>query len=324
MATISKRGGSWQVQIRRTGFRQVTRTFGTRAEADLWSRQIEGRIAGDDWTDRSEAKRTTLAEALRRYEAERTPGKKGAKQEHRRIMTWLEHDLARRTLASVRSQDIAEWRTSMVAAGKAPTTIKNAITIISQVFELARTEWGIEGITNPVRGVRMPKGRPGRDRRLEPDEEPRLLDACRDKGIDGAFVWAIETAMRQGEMLSLRWSDVRGAVAYVRDSKTGRARSVPLSTRAKAVLDALPTPLDRQARIFPWTPHSLDYRFRTACQVAGIAGLRWHDLRHEAVSRLFERGLDALEVASISGHRTLAMLSRYTHHRAERLAVKLG
>ena len=69
---------------------------------------------------------------------------------------------------------------------------------------------------------------------------------------------------------------------------------------------------------------ALDYRFRVACQAAGIVGLRWHDLRHEAVSRLFERGLDALEVASISGHKTLAMLKRYTHHRAERLAAKLG
>lgn len=109
----------------------------------------------------------------------------------------------------------------MVAVGKAPTTIKNAITIISQVFELVRTEWGIEGITNPVRGVRMPKVRPGRDRRLEPDEEPRLLDACRAMAIDGAFVWAIETDMHQGEMLALRWSEVRGAVAYAATARRG-------------------------------------------------------------------------------------------------------
>lgn len=324
MATITKRGGRWVVQVRRKGLKSVNRTFPTKPEADKWARQIEGRMASDDWTDLSEAKRTTLAEALRRYEAERTPAKKGAKQEHLRIAAWLKHELAARPLGSVRSQEIAAYRTAMVKAGKAPTTIRNALTIISQVYELARTEWGMPGLVNPVRGVRMPKARQGRDRRLEPGEEPRLFAACQEKGIGGAVRFAIETAMRQGELLALRWCDVKGNVAHVRDSKTGDARSVPLSSRALAVLKALPASLDRKARIFPWSAHSLDHRFRRACQAAEIVGLRWHDLRHEAVSRLFERNLDALEVASVSGHKTLAMLKRYTHHRAERLAAKLG
>lgn len=149
------------------------------------------------------------------------------------------------------------------------------------------------------------------------------MTACGAVGIDSMARWAIETAMRQGEMLSLRWCDLSGPIARLRDSKTNEPRAVPLSLAARAVLGALPR-TGGNARIFPISVSALDYRFRLACGNAAIAGLRWHDLRHEAVSRLFEKGLDAMEVASISGHRTLAMLKRYTHFRAAALAAKLG
>lgn len=324
MATITKRGDKWRVQVRRIGHEPVSGTFATKSEAKKWALQVEGRLAGNGSIEAPTAKAISLREALKRYLDEVTPTKKGAKQEAVRIRAWLSEPLAEQSLKGIRSQDIAAWRSKLVKSGKAPTTVKNALTIISQVYETSRTEWGFEGVTNPVRGVRMPNARPGRDRRLQVGEEPRLLAACQRWGIHGAVTWAIETAMRQGEQLALRWCDIEGRVAVARDTKAGGTRSVPLSTRALAALQSMPKTVDSQARIFSLSSQALDHRFRTACRVAEIAGLRWHDLRHEAVSRLFERGLDPFEVASISGHKTLTMLKRYTHHRAERLASKLG
>ena len=132
------------------------------ARPKAWADQPEGRISAGTFVDTSHAQRTTLGEVLERYLAEFTPTKRGHVQERNRIRAWLKDPLAHRSLASIRSVDIAEWRTARVAEGKAPTTIKNALQIVSQVYVVASTEWAIEGLRNPVRGVRMPKARPGR------------------------------------------------------------------------------------------------------------------------------------------------------------------
>ena len=326
MASITRRGDNkWRVQVRRNGLPPQYKTFETHADARRWAERLEGRIASDDFVDLTEAKRTTLGEALERYLAEVTPGKKGAKQETNRIKAWLRDSLADRPLASIRSMDISAWRNERTQAGKAPTTIKNALTIISQVYQLAATEWGMEGLRNPVRGVKMPRGRPARERRLEPGEEERLLKACAASGniwLQPVAMWAIETAMRQGEILGLARRYIRGSVAYLPDTKTDRPRSVPLSSRALSILQDVPTAIG--GVVFPITQDSLEYYWRKACGAAGIEDLHFHDLRHEATSRLFERGLDAMEVMAITGHSTTEMLRRYTHFRAANLALKLG
>ena len=155
MASIHRRDGRWRVQVRRRGLPPTSKTFERNEDAKRWAQQMEGRLAADEYVDLREAKRTILREALERYRAEVTPLKKGAKQERIRIEAWMRDPLARRRLASIRSMDIAAWRNERVAAGKAPTTIKNALTIISQVYQLAGTEWGMQGLQNPVRGVRI-------------------------------------------------------------------------------------------------------------------------------------------------------------------------
>jgi integrase len=325
MATFQRRGARWRAQVRRRGLKPLSKTFEKHEDAARWAQTVEGRLAVGDVLDLSEARRTTLGEALERYLAEATPLKKGAKQERVRIQAWLRDPLANRPLASIRSMDIAAWRNERVVAGKAPTTVRNALTIISQVFQVAGTEWGMQGLQNPVRGVRMPRSRPARDRRLEPGEEERVLAGCDAAGqrlMRPIVIWALETAMRQGEILALEARSIRGNVAYLHDTKTTRARSVPLSTRALRVLDGLAVPL--RGPLFPITQDSLEYFWRKALRIAGIAGLRFHDLRHEATSRLFERGLDSMEVMSITGHSTTDMLKRYTHFRAADLVAKLG
>lgn len=146
----------------------------------------------------------------------------------------------------------------------------------------------MQGLQNPVRGVRMPRSRPARDRRLEPGEEALVsagCDGCGQQSLRPIVIWALGTAMRQGEILALEARSLRGNVAYLRDTKTTRARSVPLSSRALQVLDGLPVPL--RGPLFPLTQDSLEYFWRKALRIAGIEGLRFHDLRHEATSRLF-------------------------------------
>ncbi|HEY9081471.1 site-specific integrase [Magnetovibrio sp.] len=333
MATFTKRegkkGASWRAQIRRQGVPIQTRTFAKRSDAQAWAREIEGMMDKRTFVPLGDAENTTLHTALGRYLIEVTPHKKGAKQETARIDLLQRMKLSEFTLTRLRSADIASWRDDLVSMGKAPTTIRNMTTIISQVYETAKYEWGMEGLHNPVKGVPMPKHRPGRDRRLVDDEEDRLLKACeesRSHWLKPITIIALETGMRLGEILSLKRTniDYKVAVAHLPDTKNNTARDVPLSTRAIEALQAAPASTDKEGRAFPITTHSFEHHFKKARQSAGIENLRFHDLRHEATSRLFERGLDIMEVGHITGHKTLDMLRRYTHLKASDLAKKLG
>jgi integrase len=176
--------------------------------------------------------------------------------------------------------------------------------------------------------VRYPRLPTGRERRLEGDEEARLLDALSQNLIMHAAVrFALETAMRRGELAAMKWRDVdlHRCLLIIPETKTGTPRTIPLSSRAMNVLRELrahPTSID--GVVFTRRPPYFTERFAAARKRAGIEDLRFHDLRHEAVSRLFERGLNVMEVATISGHQDLRMLNRYTHLRPEDLLKKLG
>ena len=338
MATIRKRGPyQWQARVRRKGYPVQSMSFETRREAEEWAGGIENDMRKRTFHDMREAERTTFGEVLDRYLIEKTPLKKGAIQEEGRIKLLKKTNLASFTLAVLRSSDIASWRDERVKAGKAPTTVRNALTIISQVFETARIEWGMEGLINPVRGVPLPKHRPGRDRRFKGDEEQRLITACAHNeaycpGIIAIIQLALETAMRQGELLSLQWEniDLAKRVATLPDTKNNTRRDVPLSTCAVAIFEDLASGRVQRldGRVFGFKQTKLINNFRSACKRAQIENLRFHDLRHEATSRLFEhaeaRSMSVLEIASMTGHKTLDMLKRYAHFEAARLAQKLG
>ncbi|CAA6603177.1 Phage integrase family protein [Rhodospirillaceae bacterium LM-1] len=327
MATFIKRGDSWQAKIRRRGFPTITRTFDTKAAAERWARDAESEMSRNVYVDGREAEQTTLFEALERYEREVTPKKKGAARERYLIARWKKDDLALRSLASIRGADLASWRDKRLAEGASPSTVRNNINLISHLFNIASREWGLESLNNPVRKITLPSPGRGRDRRLMDDEEARLMTAL--EGLESPWMkplaqLALETGMRQGEMLGLRWEHVSlgRRVARLQDTKNGEARDVPLSTKAVKVLEALPREL--KGRVFPITRDQASYFFAKAAKAAGIEDLRFHDLRHEATSRFFERGLNMMEAAAITGHKTLQMLKRYTHLKAEDLAKRLG
>ena len=321
MAYIRKRGKYWQAQIRRNGFPSRSKTFDTKADAELWAAETEAAMGRGRYVSLREAEETTLREALQRYLREVTPTKKGAEQEGRRIRAWMAHPLASRTLAAVRTTDVARYRDERLTAGAAASTVRNDLTVLSGLYSYARSEWGMEGLPNPVAGVRRPRLPPARDRRLIPGEEERLLAAA-SYPMRELIILAVETGMRAGELLSLRLEDIKGSVAVLHDTKTGDPRRVPLSPRARGVLVDLPRCID--GRVFPRIRNDkISQRFQCVCKEAGITGLCFHDLRHEATSRLFERGFNVMEVATITGHKTLVMLKRYTHLKAEELAERL-
>jgi integrase len=180
--------------------------------------------------------------------------------------------------------------------------------------------------------VRKPKQARGRDRRITADE----LKALQASKIGPIVTLAVETGMRLGELLSLEWRliDVEQRTATLPLTKNGEKRIVPLSPTALHTLAAKERNGERvfsqwkQADSFEnaWkrtlTKLRKDHKAEHG-QSNFLVDIRFHDLRHEAASRLFEKGLNMMEVASVTGHKTLAMLKRYTHLRASDIALKL-
>lgn len=273
------------------------------------------------------AERTSLAQVLERYRREVTPTKRGASEEDVRLRAMAARPFARTRMARLTSSVLATYRDERLQTVSGATVNREFI-ILSHAIEIARREWDIHLPANPCRLVRRATaGRP-RNRRLRPGEEERLLSACH--GARSAYLapfvrLLIETAMRRGELLALEWQhvDLAKRIAFLAMTKNGESRGVPLSSAALAVLASLPS--SANARVFgALTVEGLKKSFKRAVRRAGIADLRLHDLRHEATSRFFEKGLNVMEVATITGHKTLQMLRRYTHLAASDLASRLG
>jgi integrase len=233
---------------------------------------------------------------------------------------------------------MAEWRDKRLKKVSGSTTNRD-LNLISHVINVARKEWGIH-IENPISMIRRPPENRARNRRLGAGEEEKLLaelelSARSDKGtfeeggsrnpwIRPLVILALETAMRRSELLALRWQDVFLPDRYVRlhDSKNGDSRDVPLSTRAHSILEGLPRHIS--GRVFPVTSDAVKKAFTRAVVRAGLGDFHFHDLRHEATSRIAEKLDNVLELSAVTGHKTLTMLQRYYHPRAKDLARKLG
>lgn len=284
------------------------------------------------FVSRSEAERITLGELIQRYREEVLPGMRG--KHFSPALNAIEARLGEYSLAALTSKLINSYKTERLKAVSTETARKE-INLLSRLIDLAGKEWGMPLAANPCSMVSRPESGKARNRRLEGDEFNRLSAECEPHM--GALVrFAIETAARLGELLSVRWADVDLAKQVMivrgidgRGTKNNDAfRSVPLSRSAVGVLNEIKAlPLSIDGRVFYWwkAADSINKTWRRVCERAGVEGLRFHDLRHEATSRLFEKGVfDSMEVASITGHKTLQMLKRYTHLRAEDLAKKLG
>jgi integrase len=339
MAAITKRKSGYQAEIRRKGYPTVSKMFSSRKDAEAWARLIESEMDRGSFVDRTEAERTTLNDILERYVREITPKKKSAETEAIRIKRFIRDEkLCAYKVSALTGKLLAEWRDKRLTEVSG-SSVNRELNLISHALNIARKEWGVH-VENPVSLIHRPKHNKGRERRLSVQEKEvllRKLEASKRRS-DGTFepggshnpwvkpavILALETAMRMSEILSLRWQDIHfsNRTATLHDTKNGESRIVPLSSTAIALLTSMPKSID--GRVFPITKDALKRVFSRACRRAGVIDLHFHDLRHEATSSLFERGLNVMEVASVTGHKTLHMLKRYTHLKAEDLAKKLG
>lgn len=354
MATFYRRGPyQWEATIRRKGFPPERKTFDTRRDAEDWAREVERAMRLGQYVPMGKSERVLFGELIDRYAREITPTKKNSRSEQQ-ILDRIKARLGEYSLVAITSELVSQVRDELTANGRAASTVNHYMNAISVVIEMAIKEWGYPLPANPVANVRRPTQPSGRDRRLLPGEGKRILRECRrykNPVLEPMVRLALETAMRQGELFQLMWEDIdlKKQVARLRETKNGDARSVPLSPEAVQILARLrPASVDGVIHIlrgkvfranvaatrvaFIRAIERARTKYVAACHRRGIeadthflTNLTFHDLRHEATSRLFERGVfDMMEVASITGHKTLAMLKRYTHLRAEDLAKKLG
>ncbi|KFX63370.1 tyrosine-type recombinase/integrase [Paraburkholderia fungorum] len=327
MASIRKRGSKWQARVCRAGYPPETKSFNIRADAERWARSVETEMDRGSFISRSEAEASTLEDIINRYITDVCPTQRSGPDAIIRLRATCRKSLAKLSMAALTPRSIAAYRDERLKEVK-PATVIRELAFLSAIINHARREWDIN-INNPVELIRKPPAPQGRDRILSADEETRLLAALvptgrRNVWLLPATVLSLETGMRRGELVELRWSNVNleAQTAHLPMTKNGTARTVPLSTKAVGVLAALPRSID--GRVIPVKGITLHAAFRKACKRAGIADFHWHDLRHTAITRLAQKLPNVIELAAVSGHRSLAMLKRYYHPSATELARKLG
>jgi len=331
MATIRKRGNRYHVQIRRRG-QSITRTFDRLATAKSWIPKIEGDIERQLYVDTSGTERTTVLELLERYQRQISPSHKGQQVEAYRLRTLKKH-LGALRLIHLTNKEIASYRDDRLKE-VSPSSLKRELTILSRVLTIASRDWGISIPQNPVKMISLPKADKARTRRLEAGEKERLLQST-NLELHRIIVLALETGMRRGEILSIKKShiDFNKSVLFIPSTKTDTPRTIPLSSAAVTSLRGQlrasqeesggVIPL-HECPLFTYSLRGLSGAFLRLCRRLNIDNLHFHDLRHEATSRLFEKGLNPVEVATITGHKDTRMLMRYTHLRAEDLVGRLG
>ena len=322
MASIRKRGNKWHVQVRRGG-QSCTRSFSLKSDAEQWARKREREIDTEEFSSTSEELSSlTLGSLLDRYQREVLPRKRSAGSvETYMIKRYLNHRMSRLRLKDLRPEIVnryKEERLSQVQEG----TLLRELGVLRHCLEVARKDWGIPLRDNPVAGIRMPAGSKSRSRRIGEEELRALEAASAHPRIWLIISMALETGMRRGEIAAMQWDhiDWTNETLHIPDTKNGHARTIPLTSAAIRILREIP---EAEKCVFGMTGNAMRLAWERLKKKAGITDLRFHDLRHEAISRFFEMGLSVPEVALISGHRDPRMLFRYTHLKAKEVGRKL-
>lgn len=357
MATIEERGPyQFRVKIRRQKpdgeLVKETKTCTSRSEAEAWARIIEGKITGNEYVDTKLARGTTVSQAclwfldriapLDEQSGKRMHRSDHAKNQASKLQYWIASDFANYAISALKPWDLLEWRDDLLDEAECSAqTITHRLNTLSQVYK----EWSLAhqvSLDNPVTAKVRPSLDHGRSRRLDPNpdadgksEEDRVLADCtasKSKWLRSAVIISIESCMRQAELAGLTWGRVRLSADHphvdLPKTKNDRPRRIPLSARAvEAFKELFPTNGAPTAahRVFPIeTPRAFGHAWRAVIKEDQFPDLRWHDLRHEAISRLFElTDLRDNEIMAISGHLRPEMLTRYTHLRAHRLGSRL-
>lgn len=332
MASIRKRGTKYHVQIRRKGYAPLTRSFIKKADAEAWARHQEALLdRGDIPQCPKQLRQHTVKSILERYKAEISPKKKSFDSERYVLEALIRQPFTEMTLDRISANEFAVYREGRLKLVKAGT-VNRELAIAKHAFDLAMKEWNIPLKENPLSKLKKLKVDNARSRRLQ-DEEweaiERAIERTRNRHILDFIKLAMFTGMRRGEILRLKWQDIdfKQRTLFIPVTKNGYSRTIPLSSQALEVLagrlELSEEAIKPDQSVFPLTVDSIKMAWKRLVKRAGISDLHFHDLRHEAISRFFERGLSVPEVATISGHRDFRMLYRYTHLKPEEIAKKL-
>jgi integrase len=328
MASITKHTTGWRVQISVKGVRESA-VLRTKSDAQAWAVEREAAMRRMERTGVNTDK--TLQQAFDRYADEVSEHKKTNKKERNRLIALAKHKVEGVGIGTFRLCDVTPevlgiWRDTRMRDGASGATVVRDMNLLSHVFTIARREWKWV-VASPTTDVRRPKTAAARDRRISDAEIAQLCHALafqdgpvktKMQAVAVAMLFAIETAMRAGEICGLIEGDIVGRTATLRDTKNGTSRQVPLSKRARHLLELLP-PGDT---VFGLSAASLDAIFRKARDKTLIENLTFHDTRHEAITRL-ARKIDVLDLARMVGHRDIKQLLVYYNASADSIASRL-
>ena len=321
MATFRKRKGKWQARIQRASGTSQARTFFNLSDAKLWARKVERDI--DLGIYEIKPALITVGDAFKRYLNEVTPRKKSAAIEQYRIQAWRLHPLSRRILHDLKISHLAAWRDEQLKKGYSSNTIRLHLAVLSHLYTVAQHEWGYEDLKNPVRHLHKPKLPVAREARITDKDIATLIQHTQSPYLPSLIRLALLTAMRRSELIKLTWSDIdwESQLMHLTDTKNGENRQIPIFNQVKVLLQQIEKD---DGQLFPIKGHAVSVAFRRAVKRSGLLNISFHTLRHEAITRFFEKGLSIPEVASISGHKSWAMLRRYTHLQSKTLITKLN
>jgi integrase len=331
MGVIQKRGDSYRVLIRKAKAKPISKTFPTKAIAQRWMTRTEADLSDNKYVHRQEVLFSTLVE---RYFEEFDTVKPFGKNKVS-TLNILSEGLGKHHLHEITEPVLLDYLMGVAERGAGPATVQTYLIYLRGVLKTAHTEWKmtvdltvLDTVANRMRRQGLVGSAVKRERRPTADELNRICDYLENRPhtfIPVATVvrFAATSAMRLAEITRIRWEDLdekkRTVVIRSRKHPTLKAlnhQTVPLLGEAYDIVKLQPrdTPF-----IFPYNPESISAAFERACDRLGIDDLRFHDLRHEGVSRLFELGYSAMEVMMVSGHRDVNSLRRYLQIAPERL-----
>jgi len=325
MATFSKRKKKWLADVRKSGIR-TTKVFSKKRDARRWASEMEQLIERGEY-HKTKRLTLTLEQAIDKYITTVSITKDGEKEEIQRFnvikkFKWL----VDMNLGDIEGVHIAQFRDERLDEVKS-STVNRDLNLLSPVFTTAIKEWSMP-ISNPVLLITRPKvpPKPLQDRhRINKEEETRIIAACKASSheyLAPIFCFALETSLRRGALCALMWDDVDidAHRVFIRHSKTDDPRTVPLTKRAVEILRGLR--VHESGLVFPFvSPNAMSTAFRRACAAAKsldgtedkpITGVRFHDTRHEATSRLFCKLKISPKVKMVTGHKTDRVLADYT------------